>query len=91
MFKLFVVTPVKVFFEDEVTSVVAPGEAGYLGILSHHAPLITALKPGTLTIEDRDERPHRFDLTGGFLEVSNNRVTILADSIEVGTPPERGR
>jgi F-type H+-transporting ATPase subunit epsilon len=85
MFKLSVVTPVKVFYEDEVNSLVAPGEVGYLGVLSNHAPLITALKPGILTIRDRLDTEVELAIAGGFLEVSNNQAMILADAIEYVT------
>jgi len=82
MFKLSVVTPVKVFYEEEINSLVAPGEVGYLGILSNHAPLITALKPGLLTIKDHLDTEIELAISGGFLEVSSNKAMILADAIE---------
>ena len=85
MFKLSVVTPIKVFYEEEVNSLVAPGEVGYLGVLSNHAPLITALKPGLLTIKDRLDTEVELAISGGFLEVSNNQAMILADAIEYVT------
>jgi len=82
MFTLSVVTPIAVFFEDEVSGVVAPGSDGYLGILAHHAPLITSLQPGLLSIKDKNQQETHFAIGGGFLEVSNNKATILAESIE---------
>ncbi|HSH00564.1 MAG TPA: ATP synthase F1 subunit epsilon [candidate division Zixibacteria bacterium] len=82
MFKLSVVTPVKVFYEEEVNSVVAPGVDGYLGILTSHAPLITALQPGVLTIKDRLDTVTELAIAGGFLEVSENKCMILADAVE---------
>ena len=85
MFKLSVVTPVKVFYEAEVNSLVAPGEVGYLGVLSNHAPLITALQPGLLTIKDHLDTEIKLAIAGGFLEVSNNQAMILADAIEYVT------
>ena len=82
MFKLSVVTPEKTFFEQEAVSIIAPGSEGYLGILTNHAPLITALIPGKLTVTDTENRQTDYALSGGFLEVSHNIVTILADAIE---------
>ncbi len=82
MFKLSVVTPIAVYFEDEVSSVVAPGADGYLGILTSHAPIITSLEPGLLTIKDGNQVETEFAIGGGFLEVSDNKATILAESIE---------
>lgn len=82
MFKLSVVTPEKTELEINVRSIVAPGSEGYLGILSNHAPLITALKSGILSVVDESDRESFFALSGGFLEVSGNIATILADAIE---------
>ena len=82
MFSLSIVSQEKKLFEQEVSSVVAPGSEGYLGILTDHAPLITALAPGKLTIKDREGRESRFTISGGFLEVSNNVATILADEVK---------
>lgn len=82
MFKLSVVTPEKVVFEQNARSIVAPGSEGYLGILTDHAPLITAMIPGKLTVTDDTNQVQEFALSGGFLEVAHNVVTILADAIE---------
>lgn len=82
MFQLSVVTPIQVFYEEEVIGLVAPGQAGYLGILTNHAALITSLKPGLLTIRNSLDTIIEFAVADGFLEVSHNRATILADSIE---------
>jgi F-type H+-transporting ATPase subunit epsilon len=76
-----VVTAEGELYNGEATLVEAPGADGQLGILPHHAALITFLKPGELRIELGDaEEP--FYVSGGFLEVSNNRVTVLADNAE---------
>ncbi len=82
MFKLSVVTPEKTVFETDVRSIVAPGSEGYLGILSNHAPLITALMPGILSVIDEGGNETFYSISGGFLEVSGNIATILADAIE---------
>jgi len=82
MFKLSAVTPEKTVFEQDVTSIVAPGVLGYLGILSDHAPLITPLISGRLEVKDVSGKESVFFISGGFLEVSNNIATILADAIE---------
>lgn len=83
-FHLSLLTPEKSFLETEVTSIIAPGSEGYLGILAHHAPLITALIPGKLTVKTVDGETI-YAVSGGFLEVSDNKATILADALE---PPE---
>ena len=82
MLRLSIVTPEKTFMDEEVNSLVVPGTEGYLGILSNHAPLITALKPGRIEYRDADDRINFLAVSGGFLEVSDNVATLLADSIE---------
>ena len=82
MYQLNIVTPEEVFFEQEVVSLIAPGSEGYLGVLTDHAPLITALVPGKLTVKDKAEKELLYAVSGGFLEVFKNQVTVLAHSIE---------
>lgn len=82
MFSLSLVTPEKIHYDLEAKSLIVPGSEGYLGILSHHAPLITVLKPGRLEFLDSDDKMHLLSISVGFLEVSDNRATILADAVE---------
>jgi F-type H+-transporting ATPase subunit epsilon len=82
MYLLTIVTPEKIFYEDDVTSLIAPGSEGYLGVLTDHAPLITELVPGKLTVKDRENQELIFAMGGGFMEVFKNQVTLLAHSIE---------
>jgi len=82
MYLLTIVTPEKIFYEDEITSLIAPGSEGYLGVLTDHAPLITGLVPGKLTVKDENNQEVHFAVSSGFMEVFKNQVTILADSIE---------
>jgi len=82
MYLLTIVTPEKIFYEDEVVSLIAPGSEGYLGVLTDHAPLITALVPGKLTVKDQKNQELILSIGGGFMEVFKNHVTILAHSIE---------
>ncbi|NOY88125.1 MAG: ATP synthase F1 subunit epsilon [FCB group bacterium] len=82
MFHLSIVTPEKIFYDDEVKSLVVPGSEGYLGILSKHAPLITALKPGKLEFKDSHDKHVIFAVSGGFLEVSNNQANLLVEAVE---------
>ncbi len=71
----------EVYAEDGVDAVVAPGVQGELTVLPHHAPLLTMIKPGILRlIKGSDETD--VAITGGFLEVKDDRVTILADAAE---------
>ena len=82
-FHLRVLTPRRPLFEVEAVSVIAPGSDGYLGILANHAPLITALVPGKLTIRNAEGLQTVFAVSSGFLEVSNNNVTMLVDAAEL--------
>jgi F-type H+-transporting ATPase subunit epsilon len=70
-----------VLTEDDVDQIVAPGADGQLTILPRHAPLITLLEPGELRIRRRGEE-RAFAISGGFMEVHNSRVRILADAAE---------
>ncbi len=81
-FQLSLLTPERCFLEKSVVSLVAPGGDGYLGILANHAPLITALAPGRLEVRDSEESESKYAVSGGFLEVSDNRATVLADAVE---------
>jgi len=69
-------------FEGDVSYVEAPGTEGYLGVLAHHAALVTALARGTLTVRDASGAESRWQVAGGFFEVSNNTATVLADSVD---------
>ena len=69
--------------EEEVEEVIAPGNVGELGILPNHAPLVTGLEPGELRVK-RDGAEAQFFISGGFLEVRDDEVRVLADAAERG-------
>jgi F-type H+-transporting ATPase subunit epsilon len=77
-----VVTVERIVYQGDVDIVLAPGIEGQLGILPKHAPLITALTEGELIIRKEGEEDVNIAIGGGFLEVNNNKVTILADTAE---------
>ena len=81
VFKLSILTPEKTVFEGDVSYVEAPGTEGYLGVLAHHAALVTALAKGTLTVRDAGGAESAWQVAGGFFEVSNNTATVLADAV----------
>lgn len=84
LFHLNITVPGKVVFSEDVSSLVVPAELGYLGVLAHHAPIIAKLKPGRITAHTASEKEANFDLkTTGFLEFSDNRATLILDSIEL--------
>jgi F-type H+-transporting ATPase subunit epsilon len=79
--KLLVVTPEKKVVDAEADAVEMPGQLGYVGILPGHAPLITILQTGVLSYRD-GARAEALALSGGFAEVSGDRVSVLADLAE---------
>ena len=83
LFKISISTPEKTIFEGEISSLVAPGEEGYFGVLVDHAPLIANLAPGKITVKDVSSQPTVFKCKStGILEVLKNNVNILVDSAE---------
>lgn len=79
--RLDIVTAERVVFSEDVDIVVAPGVEGQLGILPHHAPLLTILQPGELRVRKGGEELF-LAVSGGFLEVRPDRVIVLADTAE---------
>ena len=79
--QLDIITAEKVVYSDEVEALLAPGIEGELGILPHHAALMTMLQPGELMVR-KDGQETFLAVTGGFLEVMENKVSILADAAE---------
>ena len=79
--RLDIVTAERQVYSDDVDLVVAPGVDGEMAILPGHAPLMTTLQPGELLIRRGGEETPLV-ITGGFLEVRPERVTVLADAAE---------
>ena len=79
--KLDIVTAEGVVFAEEVDILVAPGIEGQVGILPHHAPLMTTLQVGELRVRKGGEE-FFIAISGGFLEVRPDRVIVLADATE---------
>ena len=80
-FRLEIVTAERMVFSDDVSAVIAWGVEGQLGILPHHAPLMTMLQPGDILIR-KDKEEEYLAISGGFLEVRPDKVIILADACE---------
>jgi F-type H+-transporting ATPase subunit epsilon len=82
-FALRVVSVERSIFEGDVEFIIASGADGELGVLARHAPLMTALKPGPLRIQETFGGPEELLFVGGgFMEVLPDRVTVLADTAE---------
>ena len=82
--KVDIVTAERVVLSEEgVDRLIVPGIEGELGVLPLHAPLLTTIKPGVLRVVKGEEET-TMAITGGFIEVRENRVTILDDAAERG-------
>jgi F-type H+-transporting ATPase subunit epsilon len=83
-------TPTRMVIAETVDEVVVPGSEGYFGVLPGHAPLLATLGIGELTYRiGRDER--HVAVAGGFAEVRNDKVIVLADTAELPQDIDRGR
>jgi F-type H+-transporting ATPase subunit epsilon len=87
---LEIATPTRLVVAETVDEVVAPGSEGYFGVLPGHAPFLTTLGIGVVSYRSgRDE--HELAVAGGFAEVRNDKVIILADTAERPEEIDRGR
>ena len=77
--RIEIVTTEEIIYSGRADAVVAPGVEGQLGILPRHAPLITAIASGEVVVRDKGKTTTLL-LSGGFMEVLEDVVTILADS-----------
>ncbi len=80
-FKVEIVTPEKVVFSGEVESLVVPADRGYLGVLAGHAPLLAALRAGEILMRGEGGEA-RYATSGGFMEVTPGRTSLLTESAE---------
>jgi F-type H+-transporting ATPase subunit epsilon len=81
-FTVDIVTPDRVVLSDRAVYLRAPGVCGSFGVLANHAPFLTELSIGELTYRRESGQEIRLALNGGFLQVFENQVTVLADSAE---------
>jgi F-type H+-transporting ATPase subunit epsilon len=81
-FKLQIITPNKIVFQDEATSVSAPGTVGGFQILHNHAPFISTIEIGELKVKDKNGKDALYATSGGFVEVKENTVVVLAETVE---------
>jgi len=83
--KFELVTPDRLVMSDNVYMVVVPGTEGQSGIMAGHAPYMTTLKNGELAVyKTQGSQPERINVTGGFAEVSEKGLTVLAESADAG-------
>lgn len=81
-FKTEIVTPEGRAFEGNSASVVMPGVQGSFEVRHNHASLISLLEIGMVRIADEQEKEHEYAISGGFVEVSNNQVILMAETAE---------
>jgi F-type H+-transporting ATPase subunit epsilon len=78
---LEIITPDKKIFEGEVNLVQLPGSKGSFTILKNHAPIISTLNKGTVKVEDVSGKEYEFNVGGGVVENSANKVIVLVESV----------
>jgi len=81
-FKVEIVTPERVVFRDEATSVSAPGVQGRFQVLYNHASFLSALQIGEVKVRDKGGKDIVYATSGGFVEVKNNAVVVLVETAE---------
>lgn len=82
--KLEIVTPERLAYQDEVDMVLVPGIEGELGILPHHAPLVSLLGVGELKIRKAGAE-ESFAIVGGFLQVRPDKVVVMAETADLAS------
>ena len=82
-FKLQIITPGRVVFQDEASSVSAPGTQGGFQILYSHAPFISTIEVGEIKVRNKNGNDLVYATGGGFVEVKENKVVVLAESAEL--------
>ena len=77
--RIEIVSPEKLVLSEDVRSVTVPGAEGYFTVMGEHAPLMSTLKPGFITVTDLQNIAHVFYVRGGFADVAPTGLTILAE------------
>jgi F-type H+-transporting ATPase subunit epsilon len=80
--RLEIVTPERLAYDDDVDAVILPGSEGELGVLPHHAPLLTTLGAGELRIR-KGGQEESFAVFGGFLQVRPDKVVVMAETADL--------
>lgn len=78
---LEIITPDKKVFSGEISAVQVPGSKGSFSVLEYHAPIISTLEEGRIKVVERGAETF-YQISGGIIEVKNNNVYILAESVE---------
>ena len=78
---LEIVTPNKRIYEGKIKLIQVPGSKGSFEVLYNHAPIISTLEQGQIKVIEENDRKIYFDIEGGLIEVSKNKVIVLADVV----------
>lgn len=78
-FRFELVSPERVLVSEEARMVVVPGEAGDFGVLAQHAPMLSSIRPGVLTVFSPDGTTKRIFVAGGFADVTPEQCSVLAE------------
>jgi F-type H+-transporting ATPase subunit epsilon len=79
--RLDIITPDKKIFSGSIRSVRVPGQKGSFQVLKDHAPLVSTLDRGLVVVISEDDTESRFEISGGVVEVKQDKVILLADSV----------
>lgn len=75
--KVYILTPTSQLFEGDARAVIVPGVQGQFEILERHAPIVSSLSKGMVTVTDAQGNKHQFEISKGFVEVLRNEVNVL--------------
>ena len=73
------VSPERLLLSDAAEMVTVPGMEGYMGVMAGHAPVISTLRPGTISVQGATEGDIRYFVRGGFTEITGQKITVLAE------------
>jgi F-type H+-transporting ATPase subunit epsilon len=80
--KIEIITPDKRIFEGDIKSIRVPGKKGSFQVLKDHAPIISTLENGPVIIVGQDNKEIKFIITKGVIEVKQNKIILLAESVQ---------
>jgi F-type H+-transporting ATPase subunit epsilon len=81
-YRFKILSPQRRVLDEDVVSIVAPGDVGYFGVLANHAPFISTMKPGEVTVRFPDGTDRRYRIDGGIFRVAHNSAVLLAETVE---------
>ena len=73
------VSPERLLLSDQAEMVTIPGTEGYMGVMAGHSPVISTLRPGTISVQGASDGDARFFIRGGFAEITSTKITVLAE------------